>query len=251
MTHSLKNITLAAACSLTLTACAGAADRLSQVGEPPKMAEIKDPTTHPGYRPVSLPMPTTKSTYAHANSLWQTNRQTFFKDQRATNVGDILTVMIDIDDQAELTNTSTRSRASSEDLDIDNMLGMESFINKVVPGGAATPASLLAVDNNSSSSGDAKVDREEEVKLKLAAIVSQVLPNGNMVIRGRQEVRVNFEKRILEMAGVIRPEDIGVDNSIEYDKIAEARISYGGKGHMTDVQQPRYGQQIMDILMPF
>jgi flagellar L-ring protein FlgH len=81
--------------------------------------------------------------------------------------------------------------------------------------------------------------------------VTQVLPNGNLVVQGRQELRVNFEVRELQITGVIRQQDISSTNTVSYTKLAEARISYGGRGQLTDVQQPRYGQQLLDIIAPF
>ena len=158
--------------------------------------------------------------------------------------------MIDIDDEAELENETERSRSNSENAGLDAFLGNELELAEIFSEGIDN-TNLIGMDSTSSSSGSGSTEREEEVRMRLAATVTQILPNGNMVIQGRQEVRVNFEKRILELAGVIRPEDITTDNSISYDKIAEARISYGGKGQITDVQQPRYGQQVYDILFPF
>ncbi len=234
---------------LLLSAC-GASERLSQIGKAPEMSPIENPAEDQQYRSVSMPMPAVNEVVKEKNSLWASNRQTFFKDQRANNVGDILTVMIDIDDEAELENETERSRSSTEDAGLDNLLGIETQLTKVLPEGVTGP-DLIGLDSNSSTTGEGSIEREEEVRITLAATVTQILPNGNMFIQGRQEVRVNFEKRILELAGVIRPEDITVDNSISSEKIAEARISYGGQGQITDVQQPRYGQQAFDILFPF
>ena len=158
--------------------------------------------------------------------------------------------MIDIDDKAELENETERSRSSTEDSSFANFLGAETQLGKIFPENI-TAADLVDIGSTSRHSGEGSTDREEEIQLQLAAVVTQQLPNGNLVILGRQEVRVNFEKRILELAGVIRPEDITINNTISYEKIAEARISYGGEGQITDMQQPRYGQQVFDVLYPF
>jgi flagellar L-ring protein precursor FlgH len=248
MNRTIKTITTLSTI-LLLTAC-GAAERLANVGAAPEMSRIENPAEEGQYTKVSMPMPAVKEPIRQNNSLWAGNRQTFFKDQRATNVGDILTVMIDIDDEAELENETERSRTADEDVALNSALGLESQLSKVLPEGIV-PADLVDANSTSRSSGSGSTEREEQVALKMAATVTQILPNGNMVIQGRQEVRVNFEKRILELAGVIRPEDITTDNTISHEKIAEARISYGGKGQITDLQQPRYGQQVYDILFPF
>ncbi len=236
--------------TLFLVSACGSASRLSNIGKPPALTKIQNPADDKNYKKVSMPMPEIEEVEKEKNSLWASNRQTFFKDQRANNVGDILTVVIDIDDEAELENESERSRNGSENFGLNSLLGVETQLTKVLPEGVIG-SDLVDTDSSSRSSGSGSIEREEEVRMTLAATVTQILPNGNMLIQGRQEVRVNFEKRVLELAGVIRPEDVTVDNSIPYDKIAEARISYGGKGQITDVQQPRYGQQAFDILFPF
>lgn len=234
---------------LLLSAC-GAGERIANIGKAPDLSPIDNPAETGEYTRVAMPMPAVQPDIRQNNSLWGGNKQTFFKDQRASDVGDILTVMIEIDDEAELENETERSRSASEGVGLNNMLGLESQLTKVLPEGVIG-ADLVDADSTSSTRGQGSTERDEEVSVKLAATVTQILPNGNMVIQGRQEVRVNFEKRVLELAGVIRPEDILTDNTISYDKIAEARISYGGKGQITDVQQPRYGQQVYDILFPF
>ena len=147
-------------------------------------------------------------------------------------------------------NTTTRTRAGSESAGLPHMLGLESYLGKVLPG-AVDPSNLAELESASNMTGDGKIEREEEISLKMAAMITQVLPNGNFVIRGSQEVRVNHEKRELLIDGIIRPEDILNNNSISYEKIAEARISYGGQGTISEVQQPRYGQQFYDIVFPF
>jgi flagellar L-ring protein precursor FlgH len=245
----IKITALSLTALVTLSACS-AAERLANVGQPPPMSPIENPTEQEEYRRVAMPMPPVRVVERENNSLWGGHKSTFFKDQRASNVGDILTVMIDINDEAELQNETERSRAMREDADFNSFLGAETQLGKIFPE-SVTGIDIVNLDSGSVSRGEGSTEREEEVRMKLAATVTQILPNGNMVIQGRQEVRVNFEKRVLELAGVIRPEDILVNNTIPYDRIAEARISYGGKGQITDMQQPRYGQQVYDILFPF
>lgn len=224
--------------------------RLSEVGDAPKLSEIDNPTQSPNYRPVSLPMPAPQVAERNPNSLWRSGARSFFKDQRASQVGDILTVNISIDDKAVMANTTQRARKSSEGLGVPNLLGLESQVTKVLPE-STDPSNLVNMDSNTSNSGSGTLDRNETIDLKVAAIIVQVLPNGNYVIHGRQEIRVNSEVREVQIAGVIRAADITSANTIAYDKIAEARISYGGRGTISDVQQPRYGNELMDILLPF
>jgi flagellar L-ring protein precursor FlgH len=197
-----------------------------------------------------MPMPPPITEQRQPNSLWRTGSRAFFKDQRASAVGDILTVMVQIDDQATLDNSTTRARDMSENAGLDNFLGYETLLDNIFPD-AIDPPNLVSAGSDSASEGSGTVDRQEDIELTVAAIVTQVLPNGNMVIQGRQEVRVNAEVRELLVAGIIRPEDITSVNTIAYDQIAEARIAYGGRGIISDLQQPRYGQQIYDILFPF
>lgn len=246
--RGLKLATLAAM-ALMLSAC-GTADRLANIGKEPALSNIENPQELPDYRPVSLPMPAINTAPNESNSLWQANRQTFFKDQRASNIGDILTVTIDIQDEAELENSSSRQRSGDESASLPNFLGMESQLTDVLPE-ALSPEDLVSLGSDSTSSGSGSIGREEEVILRLAAMVTEILPNGNLVIYGRQEVRVNYELREIKIAGVIRPEDIQSDNTISHEKIAEARIAYGGRGHLSDVQKPRYGQEFFDIVFPF
>lgn len=252
MKHSIKTfaqISLMVVTCSALSAC-GAADRVANIGKAPEMSTIANPTTQEGYQPVSLPMPTPKNVVPQKNSLWAADRTTFFKDQRAKNIGDIITVVIEIDDKAELDNETERSRTSGESAGLSAALGYEAALDRVLPE-AIDNENLVGADADSNYSGSGTVDREETIEVQLAAIITQLLPNGNMVLHGRQEVVVNFEKRILQIDGVIRPEDISIANTVSYEKIAEARITYGGEGQLTDVQQPRYGQQLYDIIFPF
>ncbi|MGH6915034.1 MAG: flagellar basal body L-ring protein FlgH, partial [Geminicoccales bacterium] len=184
------------------------------------------------------------------NSLWRTGSRAFFKDQRASNVGDIVTIVVNIDDNATLRNTSARSRTNMENAAADAFLGYEQSLHQLLPE-AVDPTNLVELNSRTNNEGAGEISRDEAIEVKVAAVVTQILPNGNLVVQGRQEVRVNYEIRELEVAGVIRPQDITSDNTISSDKIAEARIAYGGRGHISDVQQPRYGQQVYDVLFPF
>ena len=174
-----------------------------------------------------------------ANSLWQSGSRSFFKDQRARQIGDILTVVVTITDKAEIDNATERTRSGSDSVGAGGAVG--TAIDKFLLPAGSSASDLADVSSSSSQSGSGTVDRSETLETTVAAVVTQVLPNGNLVIEGRQEVRVNFEVRELIVAGVIRPEDIGAENTIDSSKIAEARIAYGGRGQITDVQQPRYG----------
>lgn len=233
-----------------LSGCGNVVDRVSRIGEEPPMAGIQNPTAQPGYKPVSLPMPAPTSDYRQPASLWRQGSRAFFKDQRAGRVGDILTVVIEIKDQARLNNATTTARDGSNSADLPNFLGYETLLHKVLPD-AVNPNALVQADSGSSTSGAGTINRTEDIQLRIAALITQVLPNGNFVLQGSQQVRVNYEMRDLRVTGVIRPEDISSLNEVSYDKIAEARISYGGKGTSSDLQQPRYGQQLYDVLFPF
>jgi flagellar L-ring protein precursor FlgH len=220
-------------------------DRLSQIGEKPKLTEIENPTTQPGYKPVQMPMPKPEQASYNANSLWRNGSRAFFKDQRAARIGDLLTVTVNITDKANIANETQRSRSSKEDSGVTDFLGAKAVPNNILPG------KILTADSTASSDGKGSVNRQEALQTNVAAVVTQVLPNGNLVVEGKQEIRVNFEIRELIVAGIVRPEDIQSDNTIDSSKIAQARIAYGGRGQITDVQQPRYGQQVMDVLLPF
>ncbi len=242
-------LAVAATLSASLAGC-GALNRIDQIGAAPALAPISNPTSTPGYRPVSMPMPAPEQVVYQPNSLWRSGSRAFFRDQRAAKIGDILTVIINIADSAKVNNATKRTRANSESAAAPNLLGFESKLKNVLPD-AVNPTALIDATSAGSSAGAGSVDRKENVELTVAGVVTQVLPNGNLVIEGRQEVRVNYEVRELLIAGIVRPEDISNTNTILHTQIAEARISYGGRGQLTDVQQPRYGQQLYDVLMPF
>ena len=246
---------LATLATLTLLAGCNVPDRLASVGQVPSLSPISNPNERPGYQPVSLPMPAPEPQLAAgANSLWRSGSRSFFRDQRARRVGDVLTVQLTIDDKASLSNESTRSRKNADNLGLGSLFGLQTQFKKILPStdrNPLNPGALVDAQSQSSNLGRGGVQRSETIDMNVAAVISQILPNGNLVIQGRQEVRVNFEVREVTVAGIVRPEDITPRNTIPHDKIAELRVGYGGRGQITDVQQPRYGAQVLDILMPY
>ncbi|WP_300298704.1 flagellar basal body L-ring protein FlgH [Ferrovibrio sp.] len=237
--------------AVTMGAC-GNLSRLADVGSAPPLSKIDNPTEQRDYRAVSLPMPAPEVTPRHANSLWRPGARQFFKDPRATKVGDILTVNINIQERAQLQNNTTTSRDNSETQGLPNFLGIEAAggaLERIFNGVDAS--NLVGMSSTSGVQGQGQINRQEQITLSVAALVTQILPNGNMVVQGRQEIRVNSEIRELLIKGIVRPEDITATNTITHTQMAEARISYGGRGQLTDVQQGRWGQQIFDVVFPF
>jgi flagellar L-ring protein precursor FlgH len=222
-------------------------DQLKDVDRPPPLSAINNPTTEPGYKPIQMPMPAAQPASYNPNSLWRNGSRAFFKDQRANRIGDILTVKVNITDKAIIDNETERSRTSSMDSNIEFFFAKP----KVPILNTPAPTPVFTSDSETTTKGQGSVNRSEALQTNVAAVVTQVLPNGNLVIEGRQEIRVNFEIRELIVAGIVRPEDIESDNTIDSTKIAQARIAYGGRGQITQVQQPPYGQQVLDILLPF
>lgn len=234
----------------SLTAC-GAADRLNNIGQAPLLTKIENPAAKVGYTPVNLPMPVRVERKRHSASLWIEGTDALFGDNRASNIGDIVTININISDKAQIDNTTSTGRSSSENFGVDAFGGLLKSVSDALPDLSLDPSKLIGYGNKSTASGNGSVNRKENLQLKVAAIIIQKLPNGNLVIEGKQEVRVNFEVRELIIAGIVRPADISSNNTIDSSRIAEARISYGGRGHISDMQQARYGKQVLDVLLPF
>ena len=225
-----------------LSACS-AIDRIENIGEAPRMAAVGNPAGQQIVAAIPRPAPITHVN----NSLWQPGAMSFFHDPRAMHVGDVITVNVSVTDTAKMQNTTSRSRTNSENASMDNLLGLE----KVLPGIGMDPSSLVKMGSDNSNVGSGKVERSEALNLTLAALVAQVLPNGNLVIDGHQQVRVYNELRDMRLSGIVRREDITQDNTVNLSQIAEARVTYGGQGTMSDVQQPRYGSQLLDIVLPW
>jgi flagellar L-ring protein precursor FlgH len=241
-----RHAILATIAASLLSSCA-AIDRIKNIGQQPPLSAVDNPTTRPGYKPVQMPMPAAQPASYNPNSLWRNGSRAFFKDQRAHQVGDILTVTVNITDKANLSNETQRTRQTSQDSGVDNFFGKA----KLPILNATVPTRILTTDSNTSADGKGTITRSEALQTNVAAVVTQVLPNGNLVVEGKQEIRVNFEMRELVVAGIVRPEDIQSDNTIDSSKIAQARIAYGGRGQITDIQQDPWGQQLTQVLLPF
>lgn len=248
----LRSTALLTAC-VALAACAEKFDREPQVSK-----VGMDPQTMYEAQTVQVPMPEPKAVRtpyrAEAASLWENGSKGFFGDQRATQVGDILTIDIEIDDEAQLSNASNRARSGGGAIAYPKFFGYGTQIDKILPGVGPEDlpsGDIVDISSTTGASGSGSIRRNEAISLKVAALVVQQLPNGNLVVVGRQEVKVNEELRELKVAGIIRPQDIDMYNTIPYDKIAEARITYGGRGSVSDQQTRKYGEDLMDIILPY
>ena len=236
--------TIVSLAAIAALAGCSAVSRIEQIDGGPKLAPIANPM---GQQQItSLPMPAAPTEPRGASSLWQPGARSFFHDPRASRVGDILTVNISVADAAKISNTTSRSRTNSDNANLTNFFGLEKSLPSTMD-----PTSVVKMGSDNSNVGAGTVDRSEDVNLTLAALVTQVLPNGNLVIGGHQQMKVNNELRDLRVSGIVRTEDITSANTVDLTQIAEARISYGGQGTVSDVQSPRYGSQLFDILMPW
>lgn len=233
-------------CSLALAACG----RTDHLGRAPSFTDLDDTTQHLALYSNPMPLVADSDTPADAASLWTSSQASLFGDRRAGQRGDILTVVIEIDDSAEISNSSDRARKAKEKASIVGLFGLPQALQSGMPDDSSL-ADAVNITSSSSYAGEGSVQRNEKLMLRVAATVVEELPNGVLRIEGQQEVRVNNELRELIVQGFVRPIDITRQNEIGYDKIAGARISYGGRGQISDVQQPRYGQQVADIVLPF
>ncbi|TPN63007.1 flagellar basal body L-ring protein FlgH [Mesorhizobium sp. B1-1-1] len=224
-----------------VAALSGCGTNLKEIGREPSLSPVGSGIGSEGASPYSYPEP--PAALVKKFSLWDDRQSRLFTDPRALREGDILTVRIKLNDKANFKNQNDRSRTASRKLGYDVTLGWE---DKSTSGKGDA-----GLSSSTETNADGEIKRSENLELNVAAVVTEVLPNGNLMIRGSQEVRVNYELRVLTIAGMVRPSDIGAENTISYERIAEARISYGGRGRVSEVQQPAYGQQILDQVLPF
>lgn len=252
----MKTVRNTALAALSILAASGCSTRLGHMTTPPSFSA-------PGEARNAVPsaseiangraatrIATSENAAVTSGSLWRSGPQSLFGDRRARKVGDIVTILVEIDDEAEIRNRTDRQRDGSEELSVPALFGVNTLAERVLPGGAGLDPAI-ETSSQSATSGEGTIKREEKITLRVAATVVDVLANGHLAVQGSQEVRVNYELRDLQVAGVIRTEDISRSNVITYDKIADARISYGGRGQISDLQKARYGQQVIDLISPF
>lgn len=241
----MKQFLYIVAAGLALSGCASTLEKMQTVGKEPAMTSVANPHVNPNYKPITWPLPNPEPEQElYANSLWQPGSRAFFRDQRANRVGDILRVRVEVNDRAEMENETLRTRDNTQNVTNPILGGFERFVSPSV-----TP--LLALSGSNETEGRGEIQREDRIETTVAAVITQVLPNGNFVIEGTQEIRVNYEVREVSVKGIVRPQDIDSDNMINSTQIAEARIVYGGRGNVSDLQAPRWGHQMIDILSPF
>ena len=247
----MKNsLTILSVISLGVLSGCAMSNRLTDTGSAPPLTQVQNPTQLPSYQPVTMPMPQpTKPGIPsnQSNSLWQTGAKAFFKDQRAKNIGDILTVVVNFNQTSKFDEKNERERESKEKSQLNAFFGASKDLEKA----GLEPPTLIDLSSKPETKSKGKIEKTTNIVTTLAATVTQILPNGNLVIWGRQEARLNNEVKEVQITGVIRPEDITSSNTIPLEKIAEARLSVGGRGQLSDLQQPAWGQQILDIVTPF
>lgn len=237
-----------------LSGCQNMLGRLDHINEPPPMAAVVNPQESPDYKPMTWPMPITPPpARQYANSLWQPGARAFFRDGRAARVGDILKVRIEINDKLQFNNQTQAKRETGDLTTAEHALGLEHKLKLLpfLPGKSLDPANLIDISSDSDTKGTGTIQRQDVVSTEVAVMVTQMLPNGNMVIEGKQELTMNNDVREVGVRGVIRPQDISSDNTIDSSQIAEARITYSGRGQLQQAQQPRWGTQVVDIISPF
>jgi flagellar L-ring protein precursor FlgH len=239
--------------SLCLSGCGSTIEKLKRVGKDPEMANVVVPSLEEDEQEkerYQMKIASQKVNSRKTNSLWQPGATKFFNDSRAWKVGDIIRVVVGIQDSASLNNATQNKRSGSDSFGMPSLFGKEKAIAKFISK-TADNTKLVNTNGAHSHNGSGTISRNESINTEIAAVVVKVLPNGNLVIQGSQEVRVNSELREIKVAGIIRPKDISSENAVSTNQIAEARISYGGRGIVSDIQQPKIGAQIVDVIAPF
>jgi len=216
---------------LAVAALSGCGTDPKEINREPALSPVGSGISNGTAAPYSYPEP--PAAPVKKFSLWDDRQSRLFTDPRALREGDILTVNIKLNDKANFKNQNDRSRTAGRKLGYDVNVGWE--------GASTSGKGEAGLSSSTETNADGEIKRSENLELNVAAVVTEVLPNGNLLIKGSQEVRVNAELRVLTIAGMVRPSDIGAENT----------ISYGGRGRVSEVQQPAYGQQILDQVLPF
>lgn len=225
---------------LTLSACASTPQPVAPnivYGTPP--SQILQASARPAPAPA----------YGKA-SLYDNAPNSLFGDRRARGLGDILTVQINIDDEAEMRNSVSTDRQAGQSFGIGNLFGLTNLIQDILPSGSDLN-DAISIERDSSVSGSGQTRRGERLTLTLAANVVDITPNGDLKISGFQDIRVNNEVRLLAVSGFVRREDITRRNVVSLDKIANARVVYGGRGQVTRAVRDKAGQRVLDKIIPF
>lgn len=234
---------------MLLAGCATLEEQAKIITETAPMRPIEDPTQFPNYQPITPIALTPTDHPPQGASLWRPGAKSFFRDNRASRVGDIIKVAVGIDDSAEFSNSTNSTARHNQKSGVTKLFGLEQELSNLVPG--LSPPDLLNLDStNNFIAPKSTIKRTETLTFIIPAIVQQVLPNGSLVVRGRQEIRLNNEVRQLQVMGIARPVDIDNNNTIKSERLTECRIVYGGEGDISDEQHLRYGQKALDIL-PF
>ena len=250
--HSLSVTLLLLASTLLTSGCSSIFGKLNHLNEPPPQTAIVNPQEKPNYKPISWPMPADQPPpKQYANSLWQPGARAFFRDGRASRVGDILKVNININDKLQFNNQTEGKRTTIDQSAAPSLLGLGKKIAHFIPEAQVNLSNLVDANGTLDTKGTGTIQRQDVVKTQVAVMVTQMLPDGNMVIQGSQEVTMNQDVRVVSVKGVIRPQDINSDNTIDSTQIAEARIVYSGHGQLNDMQKPRWGGQVIDAISPF
>ena len=186
--------------------------------------------------PITVVRPTPLESLApRKGSIWQTtDRNTLFLDNKARNIGDIVTVyVVERSEAAKKANTKL-------DRNSDSSAVLTGAFNLTTLLGANTPLDQGAVGSAHKFQGKADTDRESELTATISCIVTEVFSNGNLRIEGRQDITVNNENQYILVSGIIRPEDISPQNSVQSFQMADARIEYSGEGDINDQQSPSW-----------
>lgn len=236
--------------TFVITSCQSTFDQIKRIGRQPDFSKLRIPDTSGTKHQNRERNVEYETRVAQTNSLWQPGSTTFFKDNRSWTVGDIVRVVVQIQDKANLDNSTNQSMKNDDRLSLSNLMGKENAVKQILSADN-TAADLVKSGSDRKFGGSGSIKRQEDITTEIAAIVMQVLPNGNLVVQGHQEVRVNYELREVKVAGIVRPQDIRANNSVQLSQIAEARVSYGGRGTVSDIQKKPIVSEILDIVAPF